>query len=46
MINKTRNVKIYIDTLRSFTENEKIIKNYKNNLNIDYKKNKRKYSVK
>ena len=38
MINKTRNVKIYIDTLRSFTENEKIIKNYKNNLNIDYKK--------
>ena len=30
-INKTRNVKIYIDTLCSFTENEKIIKKYKNN---------------
>ena len=38
MIYKTRNVKIYIDTLRAFTENEKIIKNDKNNLNIEYKK--------
>ena len=38
MVNKTRNVKDFIDTLNSFTENEKIIKNYKNNLKFDYKK--------
>ena len=37
IVNKTRNVKQYIDTLYAFTENEKIIKNYRNNLNIDYK---------
>ena len=38
IVNKTRNVKQYISILYAFTENEKIIKNYKNNLNIDNKK--------
>ena len=38
MINKTRNVKQYIDTLNAFTETEQIIKNYKNTLNIDYRR--------
>ena len=38
MINKTRNVKQYIDTLNAFTETEQIIRNYKNNLNVDYRR--------
>ena len=37
LVNKTRNVKQYIATLNAFTENKKIIKNYKDNLNLDYK---------
>ena len=38
MINKTRNVKQYIDTLNAFTETEQIIRNYKNILNVDYRR--------
>ena len=37
LVNKTRNVKQYVDTLNAFTESETIIFNYKSNLNIDYK---------
>ena len=37
LVNKTRNVKRYVDTLNAFTESEKKIINFKTNLNIDYK---------
>ena len=37
LVNKTRNVKQLVDTLNAFTDSEKVIINYKSNLNIDYK---------
>ena len=37
LVNKTRNIKLYIDTLYAFTEKEKMFRNFKNNINIDYK---------
>ena len=37
LVNKTRNIKIYIDTLYFFTEKRNIFKNFKNQINIDFK---------
>ena len=37
LVNKTRNIKQYVDTLNAFIENEGIIQGYKNNINIDNK---------
>ena len=38
IVNKTRNVKQYIDTFHAFTDEEKKIENYKNKINIENKK--------
>lgn len=37
LVNKTRNIKLYVDTLNSFITNEEILQGYKNNINIDKK---------
>ena len=37
LVNKTRNVQKYLDNINTFVNYERIIKNYQNNLNIDYK---------
>ena len=42
LVNKTRNIKLYIDTLYFFTEKKNIFKNFKNQINIDYKNIKQK----
>ena len=42
LVNKTRNIKLYIDTLYFFTEKRNIFKNFKNKINIDFKNIKQK----
>ena len=42
LVNRTRNIKLYIDTLYFFTEKRNIFKSFKNQINIDFKNIKQK----